>query len=499
MKITRYATVAVMLAGMYSQQAYAEKLVMLHTNDTHSQIDPTDKNLGGVLRRKVLIDSVRAAQPNTLLIDAGDAVQGTMFFNLYRGEVEHKVMNMLGYDIAILGNHDFDNGVDELAENLRHNHATWLTTNYDLDGSALDGLFKPYTIKKFGDHTVGFIGINLEPKGMISEGNYDGVVYLDAIKAANATAWHLKHNEKADYVVAVTHIGYDSPVLPNDLELAAASEDIDIIIGGHSHTVINPGSGAELVTNAAGRPVLVVQAGKSGALMGEITLDLDDGETDYRLLSVDSRLDSRTDRELDAILEPYRHGVDSLMNIKIGRSAGNYGNRSPELINFVSDFILDQGRRMTPDIDLAIMNKGSLRRDMPKGDVTKGVILMMQPFANRIVTLEVKGSDLKEAFDVMATRGGDGVSRGVDIAFDPATGQCTDITINGRPLDPDATYRVATIDYLANGGDYMEPLTRGNRLSESKGVVHDDLIDYIVSLKNKKINPSSTLRMHPAR
>ena len=187
--------------------ADAEKLVLLHTNDTHSQIDPTDKGLGGIQRRKVVVDSIRAAHPNVLLMDAGDAVQGTLFFTIYGGGVETQMMNALGYDYAIVGNHDFDNGVKALAENLKHSDVGWLTTNYNLDGSGLEPFFKPYAIREYGDKKIGIIGLNLNPKGMISEGNYDGVEYLDAIKAANATAWHLKHNEKVDMVVALTHVG----------------------------------------------------------------------------------------------------------------------------------------------------------------------------------------------------------------------------------------------------------------------------------------------------
>ncbi|MDE5968364.1 MAG: metallophosphoesterase, partial [Muribaculaceae bacterium] len=136
--------------------AKADRLVILHTNDTHSQIDPMDNGLGGVLRRKVLIDSVRAAEPNVMLIDAGDAVQGTLFFNLYKGEVEHRVMNHLGYDLAILGNHDFDNGVDLLADNLTHDSITWITTNYDLAASPLAPRFVPKAQKQFGDRPIAF-------------------------------------------------------------------------------------------------------------------------------------------------------------------------------------------------------------------------------------------------------------------------------------------------------------------------------------------------------
>lgn len=210
--------ILIILAGVAlsgSILADAEKLVLLHTNDTHSQIDPNDKNLGGIQRRKVIVDSVRAEYPNVLLMDAGDAVQGTLFFTIYGGEVETRMMNELEYDYAILGNHDFDNGVHALAENLEDSDVDWISTNYDFEGSELEGFFKPYDIKEFGDKKVGIIGINLNPKGMISEGNYDGVKYLDAIKAANSTAWHLKHNEKVDAVIALTHVGYDD-VSPSD-------------------------------------------------------------------------------------------------------------------------------------------------------------------------------------------------------------------------------------------------------------------------------------------
>ncbi|MDE6528624.1 MAG: bifunctional metallophosphatase/5'-nucleotidase, partial [Muribaculaceae bacterium] len=454
----------------------AEKLILLQTNDTHSQLAPTDKNLGGIQRRKVIVDSVRAEHPNVLLMDAGDAVQGTLFFTIYGGEVETRMMNELGYDFAILGNHDFDNGVQALAKNLKHSDVDWITTNYDLEGSALEPYFKPFAIKEFGDKKVGIIGLNLNPKGMISEGNYDGVGYLDAIKAANSTAWHLKHNEKVDLVVAMTHVGYDA-VSPSDKDIAAASEDIDVILGGHSHTVIKPGSGMEWVKNAVGDSVLVTQNGKSGLLMTEVEIDLDSIGRKlpvYRQIAVDSRLDSRIDHSLDSILAPYRAGVEEMMGRKIGRSAVELNSDEAPLLNFISDFILKRGRDIAGGkVDLAITNKGSLRRGLPKGDITQGEVITMQPFDNRVVVLDIKGSDLADALDVMALRDGDGVSAGVDVAFDPATGKCTSIMIDGKPVDPDKTYRLATIDYLANGGDYMEPLTRGKRVAGSDGIVYN--------------------------
>ena len=182
-------------ATMTTEAIYGEKVVILHTNDTHSQIDPNDKGMGGILRRKVLVDSVRSSRSNVLLVDAGDAVQGTLYFSLYGGEVEQKMMNELGYDIQILGNHEFDNGLDELARMYAPVKATKLTTNYDLRGTVLENMFEPYTIRQIGDKKVGFLAINIDPKGMIADKNAVGVKYLDGIEAANATAWHLKHNE----------------------------------------------------------------------------------------------------------------------------------------------------------------------------------------------------------------------------------------------------------------------------------------------------------------
>ena len=147
---------------------------------------------------------------------------------------------------------------------------------------------------------------------------------------------------------------------------------------------------------------------------------------------------------------------------------------------------------------MAITNSGSLRRSLPKGYITRGEIIMMQPFNNRIVVEEISGADLKDALDVMASRGGDGVSDGVEAVFDPATGRCTSVTINGQPIDPRKTYRVATIDYLMNGGDYMAPLTRGKEIARSGRIMHADLTDYIKNLKGKKINPSDKRRMKAA-
>lgn len=457
--------------------APADNLVILHTNDTHSQLDPNDNDLGGILRRKVLVDSVRAEQPNVLLIDCGDMVQGTLYFSIYKGEAEREMMNNLGYDIQILGNHEFDNGIEPLAHEWSLLNADKITSNYDLRNTPLDTIFKPYTIKEFAGKRIGFLAINLDPKGMIADFNTGGLKYLDGIKAANSIAWYLKHVERVDEVIALTHVGYDSanPPTPSDRDLAQASEDIDIIIGGHSHTTIDPAAAKTpeyYVKNAAGDPVLVVQTGSKGLYLGEITLDLDSMRPSYRLIPVDSRLDNRIDPEAAALLAKYRKGVDALKMEKIGKMAQEMPHGSHLIVNWVADVMLEKGKELTDrNVDVALVNKGGIRRGLPAGHITKEHILTMLPFDNKLVVMEIKGSDLKAAFDVFAQRNGDGISAG----FNPAE------------IDPDRTYTLVTIDYLANGGDYLTTLPNGKVIARSALRLDETMIDYILSQKGKNI------------
>ena len=499
-------TITVLALGLTAASPLAaDRLVILHSNDTHSQIDPTAEDLGGILRRKVLIDSIRAVEPNVLLVDAGDVVQGTLFFTLYGGEIENALMDSLRYDYRILGNHEFDNGAEELAAKIKNTKSKWISTNYDMRGTELGKKFQPYDTLTVDGRKIGIIALNLQPKGMISEGNYNGVNYLDLYKAANSTAWHLKHNDGCDLVVALTHIGYEpSGSGTSDVELARNSEDIDIIVGGHSHTVIDPEHPRSetpwLVTNAAGRPVLVTQTGKSGRNLGQITVDLDNLTADYKLIPVTKRLDDRIDKSLARAIEPYRAGVDSLMNVPIARTSRELSETGSDILNFLADFIRKRGEELAPGVDFAIINKGGIRRGLPKGKVSEGMIIQMLPFNNRVEVIDVKGSDLAENFDIMARTGGNGVSKGVEVTFDPETYKATSILINGQPLDPEKTYRVATIDYLANGGDYMQPLTRGTKVAFAPQILNKEFISYLRSdYSRKKINPSADERMHPIR
>lgn len=480
----------------------AEHLTIIAVNDTHSQIDPASDGTGGVARRRAIYDRLRANNPNTVLIHAGDAVQGTLFFSLYRGEVEYALMDSLGYDAIILGNHEFDNGMEELANHYKDIDAVKLSANYDFSATPLNGLFQPYWIKAVGDKRVGFFGINVNPAGLIADMNCQELRYLDAPDVADATAKYLKEVQKVDYTIMVSHIGYSSyePTEPNDTLIIGHSRYIDMVISSHSHTTIKPGSGMDRIANADGKLIPIGQNGKSGKIVSTYDLDLETGRITYNHIPVDASWDEDASRytAMDAWLDQYRHGVDSIMNNPVGTSARFMKNSSAAAQNWVSDAAMDIIKELSgiKNIDCAIMNKGGIRTDMPEGVVTEGVIGSMFPFDNRFVVLEMPGTELIESVKLMCGRGGDAVSKELKATYNDK-GELIKATLKGKKIDPKKTYIVATIDYLANGGDYMTPMTRCNRLFVDTQKYGNHILDYVKKLEaaGKKIDAKDDVRI----
>ena len=484
--------------------AVARDLVILHTNDTHSLILPDADGRGGVLQRKAIIDSVRNANRDVLLIDAGDKVQGTLYFKFFKGDVEYPLQNMLGVDISILGNHEFDNGLKALADNERKLNAERISTNYDFTGTPAEGLFKPYAIRKVGGKKIGFIGINIDPESIIAQANYEGMGFKNVIETANETAAFLKRRKKCDLVVAVTHIGYTKGNdKTTDPELARASKDIDIIIGGHSHTLINPDDPASypsLVDNAEGRPVLIVQTGKSGKYLGQIRVDLDrlkketPADYEYSLIEVTDRFpESSFDPKIRRFLQPF---TDSLENVKrdvIGYAEQDFLNegRTGLFPNWTADFgswygnlVLDSLRRdnpAVPKLDFAIMNVGGIRNPIPQGPVTAGHILSTFPFSNRFVVMRIKGEDIIETLKVAAGKGGEAVSHEVTVVCD-SNRNVERVLLDLKDMDPEETYTVGTIDYVAWGNDDMRSMANGEWIYTDETEVCVPFIRYLKEL-----------------
>lgn len=257
-------------------------LTILHTNDVHSYIDPfpaTDNrnpNGGGVARRATLIEQIRKENPNVLLLDAGDVFQGTPYFNYYGGELEFKLMSMMKYDLATMGNHDFDNGIEGFYQQLPNANFDFVVANYDFKNTILDGKVNPYKIFVKDGIKVGVFGVGIQLSGLVDKKNYKETVYNDPLVVSQDMARILKHEKKCDIVICLSHIGYQYKNEPDkicDLKLAEATQDIDLIIGGHTHTFLDKPT---VVKNKVGKDVLVNQVGCYGINLGRIDFYLED-------------------------------------------------------------------------------------------------------------------------------------------------------------------------------------------------------------------------------
>jgi len=267
-----------------------QKLVILHTNDTHSRLDPfpmdgsRNQGMGGVAARASLISEIRNREEHVLLLDAGDIFQGTPYFNLYKGEPEMKAMEWMKYDACTMGNHDFDGGIDLFAEQLKHVRFPVLICNYDFSETPMAGKTKSYQIFRKGDLKIGITGVGIELAGLVPDSLFGKTGYVEPVAVLNRTASKLKHQLGCDLVICLSHLGYEYKNDPNrisDLKLAALTEDVDIIIGGHTHTFLQtPVS----VINKKGREVLINQVGWGGLVLGRIDLEFQSGKG-FRKLS----------------------------------------------------------------------------------------------------------------------------------------------------------------------------------------------------------------------
>lgn len=261
--------------------AQKKQLVILHTNDTHSCIMPLNPNLadtalagrGGFLRRMALIEDERAKTPGLLLIDSGDFSQGSPYYNFYKGEVEVELMNRMGYDVATIGNHEFDFGLENMARIFRMAKFPIVCANYDFTGTSVEGLVKPYTIIKRNGLKIGLFGLSPQPRGLVDTTKFVGVKYLDPVETAERMAALLKTKKKCDVVICVSHLGWENEELTDQM-LVPATRDIDIVLGGHSHTYMKT---LRYVKNVDGKDVPVDQNGKHGIWIGRIVLDLEKG------------------------------------------------------------------------------------------------------------------------------------------------------------------------------------------------------------------------------
>lgn len=272
------------LSSFKSTDTDIKQLTILHTNDVHSYIDPfpadhpRNPNKGGVVRRAALIETIRKENPNVLLLDAGDIFQGTPYFNYYGGELEFKLMSMMQYDAATIGNHDFDNGVEGLHAQMPHATFEFISSNYNFKNTVMDGFVKPFKIFDKNGIKVGVFGLGIELNGLVDKKMYKETVYSDPVETAQEMVHILKKEHKCDLIVCLSHLGYkynEDETKICDLKLAKLTQDIDLIIGGHTHTFLDKPT---IVKNSNNQDVIVNQVGCYGINLGRIDFYFDNNK-----------------------------------------------------------------------------------------------------------------------------------------------------------------------------------------------------------------------------
>lgn len=267
-----------LLTGGFPFESFAaeeeKKLVILHTNDTHSRLEPFPldggkfEGQGGVAARAALIEQIRIEEEHVLLLDAGDIFQGTPYFNLYKGEPEIKALSMMRYDAITMGNHDFDAGIENFAQQLVHANFPVLVANYDFTDTPMEGKTQPYTIIKKNGLKIGLFGLGIQLKGLVPEDAYGKTKYLEPIQMANSVAHRLKKKENCDMVICLSHLGYEYDYNKiSDKILAKETDNIDLIIGGHTHTFLDEPT---VMKNKSGNEIIINQVGWAGLRLGRL-------------------------------------------------------------------------------------------------------------------------------------------------------------------------------------------------------------------------------------
>lgn len=462
-----------------AQEDSTFQLTILHTNDTHSWHQGDGTN-GGVARQATLQGQIRGEVDNILLLDAGDRFTGTLFHTTYRGQDQVQIMNALGYDAMSLGNHEFDNGDQVLADFITGVDFPVLAANVDASQSLLvANLIQPYTIVEVGGEQIGIIGLVTADTLEASSPGDELVFRSDYVSIANAYASELTEMG-VNKIVLVMHIG-----IYVARDMVGRLDNIDIVVDGHSHTLLNneDSSGTDypmVYRSMSGEPVLYVQAGEHNLYLGRLDVEFDnegvvtDWDGDTILLDVSLSEQNM----LGDIVAELSVAVDALGDTEIGATTEVLltGDRLFCRVEecALGDIITD-AMRVETGADIAIMNGGGIRGDIPAGNITLGDVLLVNPFSNLISTFEISGADviaaLENGVSDLHTVAGEISREGLPGGFPQVSGIRYVANISNRPrsriirveveqadgsfapIDPDAIYKVATINFLRTGGD----------------------------------------------
>ena len=463
------------------------KIMLIHTNDTHSHLVPFDmpdvgKKVGGAARRYEIIKKVRAKNPSLLLLDAGDIFQGTPYYTFFKGEADIAAMNICGYDATTLGNHDLDDGLPNLLKQLEKAKFPMLCGNIFYKGTNKP-VFPAFKIFNRGGLKIAVIGaIGDEPWKVTPRKYTDGLFYVNEMKIISRIASMLRKH--VDLIIMLSHLGYDP-----DLEFAKNFSDVDIIIGGHTNTRLDA---PVFVKNGAKNGLggsLVLQNFKWAAFLGQFEITFDGAKkiSAYKgeLKPIDARIKTSKRSEMEKMLASYEKQIKSLTGVKIGSCANDmlYPEEEKHLKDLpIGSFICD-AIKDSCSADMAIINSGSIREMMPAGVITTGTVMSILPFDNSLVTYDMKGSEINAIFKFIAENYAVASGYqygGVTFTLDIKNKAARDIMIGGKPLEMDKTYKVSTISYMAEGNQNGNIFFRDAKNKSDNGFyMRDTMIEYI--------------------
>jgi 5'-nucleotidase len=467
--------ILVLLTAAQPAAAKAITITILHTNDMHAHVEPftqRGRELGGYARQATLINRFRASDPNPILLCAGDTFQGTMYFNVYEGLADLAYMNLIGYQAMAVGNHEFDRGPAVLAHFAGLAAFPLLAANLDVSGDKdLAPLVKAATVLSVGGERIGIVGA--ETPELLSISSPGPTVKLkDLVTSVQAAIDELTRSG-VDKIVLLSHVGYRG-----DIELAPLLKGVDVIVGGHSHTLLGTVAGLPqpageyptLAKDADGNTVLIVQAWDWGKVLGRIKVSFDDaghvtGWSDAAPIPVEPSLpeDATVRAMVAAFALPLRaardqvvgHAAAALVSTRVtARHAEN------PMGNIITDAMLAATEKA--GAVAAFINSGGIRASLDTGPITYGQAVMVQPFNNTLVLLDFTGAELKAVLDETLSAMPDSTagllypSRGTSYTIDvsrPPGDRVVDLKVGGAPMEPNKIYRVTLPSFIAVGGD----------------------------------------------
>lgn len=475
---------------LLAAQAFAGQYVtLLHFNDFHGHLlpDPPDKagpSTGGLARMATLVDQTRkwndAHNVPTLLLNAGDVLQGTPLSTVYRGEPDFTCLNMMRVDSMTLGNHEFDFGLDNLLVRMAQAQFPLRTANVYRgqspvsNGQMLTGT--GITIKRLGSEMAAIVGLTTpETKVESAAQNVAEIDFRDAAQTMREQIARLP--EQVGLIIALTHMG-----LPADIKLAQDVPEIDVIIGGHSHSALQ-------APRVVGQ-TLICQAGGYSAYLGQLDAFVEDGQiVRHRgfLRPVNETVPERKD--VAAVIKQYADKLEKQMSQVVGEAAVALNgdrtavrSRETNLGNLVADAMRERG-----EADLALVNGGGIRAGMDAGPITLGELLTVLPFNNELVTMELTGAQVKQILDMNAANARNEDNGGFlqvsGVSFAVRGGSAADVKVGDKPLQDDKTYKVATVDFLATGGNGYTPFTQGQNLRMVGVLLSQLVLDYLAAHK----------------